>query len=413
VSTDDEASTAWEQVLTDLVEDGHLATGEQVSAVLAAALSGVGLIGELWVVDAAQRVLTRAEPGREDRLDLDAGAAGRAYQLGELLAEPDGRGGRLLWVPVLDGTDRVGVLRVGLGDRVDDDRLRRRLWTVAGLVGHIVVSKTVYSDRLRHWRAGRLRTPASELLWQLLAPRTFATEHFVVSAVLEPHHEVAGDAYDYTVEGDVVDLAMFDALGHDLRATMTTALALTAVRNARRGGEKDLAAIAARADELVAAQPGPLQFATAVLATLDTATGVLEHLNAGHPAPLLVRGGRVVRELASPPRLPLGITLPGGRAPTVTREQLEPGDRVLLYSDGITEARDERGRYFGEDRLVELTERTATAGLPAPETLRRLAAAVLEHQSGQLQDDATLLLVEWSAGSHARLFPTDRRERLR
>lgn len=89
----------------------------------------------------------------------------------------------------------------------------------------------------------------------------------------------------------------------------------------------------------------------------------------------------------------------------IATEQLEPGDRLLLYSDGITEARDEHGRFFGEERLVELTERAAAARLSAPETVRRLAAAVLEHQNGRLQDDATLLLVEWSADSHTRLFP--------
>jgi serine phosphatase RsbU (regulator of sigma subunit) len=88
------------------------------------------------------------------------------------------------------------------------------------------------------------------------------------------------------------------------------------------------------------------------------------------------------------------------------REQLEPGDRLLMYSDGITEARDHQGRFFGERRLVELTENTATPGLSAPETLRRLAAAVLEHQDGRLQDDATLLMVDWSAGSHVRMLPT-------
>jgi serine phosphatase RsbU (regulator of sigma subunit) len=77
-----------------------------------------------------------------------------------------------------------------------------------------------------------------------------------------------------------------------------------------------------------------------------------------------------------------------------------------MYSDGITEARDSRGRFFGERRLVEFTEHAAAPQLSAPETLRRLTAAVLEHQDGQLQDDATLLLVEWSAGSHVRMLPT-------
>ena len=89
----------------------------------------------------------------------------------------------------------------------------------------------------------------------------------------------------------------------------------------------------------------------------------------------------------------------------VGREQLEPGDRLLLYSDGILEARNAHGEFFGEHRLADFTRRAELAGLPAPETLRRLTAAVLAHQGGQLQDDATLVLVDWSADARRRLFP--------
>jgi serine phosphatase RsbU (regulator of sigma subunit) len=60
---------------------------------------------------------------------------------------------------------------------------------------------------------------------------------------------------------------------------------------------------------------------------------------------------------------------------------------------------------FGLDRLVDLTERHETAGLPAPETLRRVTRAVLDHQHGQLQDDATLLLLEWSTSAPTILLP--------
>ena len=167
-----------------------------------------------------------------------------------------------------------------------------------------------------------------------------------------------------------------------------------------------VAALAAHADDLLTAQPGPARFVTAALAALDTSTGVLRYVLAGHPPPLLVRGGRSVKELSHPPRAPLGVRGTPPDRLTVGLEQLEPGDRLLLYSDGVVEARTGHGEFFGEHRLVDFTRRAELAGLPAPETLRRLTAAVLAHQRGRLQDDATLVLVDWSADAPRRLFPT-------
>ena len=82
---------------------------------------------------------------------------------------------------------------------------------------------------------------------------------------------------------------------------------MTAIRLAHRQGVTDLAALAAHADDLLTAQRGSARFVTAALATLDTATGVLRYLLAGHPPPLLLRGRRSVKELAHPPRTPLGV----------------------------------------------------------------------------------------------------------
>src|SRR3954447_18346572 len=421
---DDRTQAVWARVLAQVIDAAHLAVADHLARCLDEAVAEIGLRAGVLIADISQRVLTSMRSNGERQIDIAGTLAGRAYQLGETLPGTD-HDSRVLWVPVLDGTDRLGVLRVGLDGPTgadphtatptatpscDDAELRRWLFTLAGLMGHIVATKTVYSDRLPRSRTNGALTAPSELLWQLLPPRTLATDRITVSAVLEPHQQVAGGAFDYNVDGDVVDLALFDAAGHDLRAGMTTALAITAVRNARRAGEEDLAAIAARADQLIAAQPDPGQFATAVLARLNTSTGMIDVLNAGHPLPLLIRGGKVIKELGPPPRLPLGIQPPPGRpiTPQVRREQLEPGDRLLFYTDGVTEARDHTGAFFGEERLVELTEHAAASGLPAPEVLRRLVIAVLDHQKGQLQDDATLLIAEWSPDAHQRMYPTPR-----
>jgi serine phosphatase RsbU (regulator of sigma subunit) len=154
-----------------------------------------------------------------------------------------------------------------------------------------------------------------------------------------------------------------------------------------------LGGVAHAADAAITAGWTDVPFVTAILAELDLERGHLRYINAGHPPPVLLRHGRAVRTLAGGRRLPLGFADPGARIAT---EALEPGDRVLFYTDGVTEARDNHDVQFGLPRLVELAERLAASQLPTAEVARRLSHAVLEHQRGQRQDDATLLLIEWS-----------------
>jgi serine phosphatase RsbU (regulator of sigma subunit) len=143
---------------------------------------------------------------------------------------------------------------------------------------------------------------------------------------------------------------------------------------------------------------GDAMFTTAVLARLDTDTGLFTWLNAGHPAPLLFRQGRFIKSLDTVPLLPLGIWRsfdPEEHRPTPASEQLQPGDQVLLYTDGVVEARTPTGDLFGVERLIDLVRRNFTEGVSAEESIRRIAMSLLEHQEDQLRDDATLLLLEW------------------
>jgi hypothetical protein len=399
---------AWGRALMAVTDGAHLVTGDQLSALADSAVRELGMRAELLVVDLAQETLRSLTSGAGRSAAVDGTPPGRCYQLTKIVRGADEGASSTLWVPLLDGTERVGVLHLSLAPEVrDDEGFRRRCASLAGLLGHIVMTKLAYSDHLRALRSGAPLSVPSELLWQLVPPRTFASGDVVISALLEPFDVVAGDLFDYAVDHAVVDLAVYDGVGHDLAAGLTTAMAATAVRNARRGGVGDLAEVAARADELLVAPETRLRrFVTAVMLRLDLATGQVQYLLAGHPPPLLVRDGRIIGALDERVQPPLGVLSPGGRAPAAT-DRLEPGDRLLAYSDGITEARDEQGRFFGLEQLIEFTERAEQDQVSAPETLRRLGAAVLAHQHGRLQDDATLVMLDWSTRVQHRLLPTD------
>jgi serine phosphatase RsbU (regulator of sigma subunit) len=100
-----------------------------------------------------------------------------------------------------------------------------------------------------------------------------------------------------------------------------------------------------------------------------------------------------VATLACQPRPPLGI---GHHEPEIAVEHLQPGDALLLFTDGLVEARSASRESFGFDRLADFLGRAVATGLSPAETMRRLVHDVVDHHGGRLQDDATALLVEWT-----------------
>ena len=192
---------------------------------------------------------------------------------------------------------------------------------------------------------------------------------------------------------------VLDAVGHGLPAAVLASTAVGAYRHARRE-MRDLPDVAAEMNDVIAAEFSGSRFATAAIARLHLDTGQLRWVNAGHPAPLIVRNGALLDPGPCKPHPPLGLQV---RKPDVCVTQLHPGDRVVLYTDGIVEARSPEGEFFGEDRLADFIDRAAADGDPAPETLRRLMRRVLDHQADHLQDDASIVLLEWRTGDERQL----------
>lgn len=395
-----------EQAFDHLLGAAHLAAAFELPRLIAESAAILGAAdARAYLADLQQSVLVPFVDGRPgadspvEPLGIDATVAGRAYQLVEVLTQPDGEV-TCVWLPLIDGTERLGVLAVSLDQaQVDglDGLLGNRLLRLAALFAELVVTKTAYSDTILQVRRRAEMGLAAELQWSLLPPLSFAGGGVTIAGALEPAYEVAGDTLDYAVDAGHAYAAVFDGMGHGLRSSQLAAVSVAAYRNARRAGA-GLLTTATAVDEALQDAFGGGLFTTGTLLDLDTETGVLTWVNAAHPHPLLLRDNRMVKTLACPPVPPLGLSLPvdSPRSEfTICEERLEPGDQVLLYTDGVIEARSPDGEFFGEQRLIDLLSRNLASGLPLPESMRRVVRALLEHQQAQLTDDATLLIVEW------------------
>jgi serine phosphatase RsbU (regulator of sigma subunit) len=262
----------------------------------------------------------------------------------------------------------------------------------AGLVSEIIVAKNQYSD---HFRRGRRRDHLSlsaESQWRQLPPLTLTRPDFTVAGALEPAYEMGGDAFDYSHNPDGLRFDITDAMGHGIEAMLLSLAAAAALRHARIQG-LSLEAAYRSADRILIEQFGESRYVTGVIGHFEPVAGVLTWINAGHPLPLLIRDRAVTGPLTCAPSHPMGL---GGPVVEIGQQQLQPGDRILFYTDGVTEAR-KRGEQFGLDRLVDHLERASLAGLDAAETLRRLSLAVLAHHDYELNDDSSLLPIENTA----------------
>jgi Stage II sporulation protein E (SpoIIE) len=367
------------------------AAAADVIASVAASIGGTDVI--VYLVDFEQKVLEPL-PNFEVHVDLpeqeevDTTMAGRAF-LDQRAVVAERSGGTRVWVPVLEGSDRSGVLALTVTKA--DDEVLRACEDLGLLTGYLIATHSRSTDIYGIHRRRKAMSLAASLQWDLLPPLVLRTTGVTVAGRLEPAYDVGGDCFDYSINGPTLDIALFDAMGHGIMSSATCALAVGCYRHDRREGRL-LPDIHANLDTTIAQRHNGQSFVTGQLARLDVESGTLTWTNAGHPLPLLIRGGHVVGEIRCNPTVPWGL---GAGPPSIGTEALEPGDRVMFYTDGVVEARRVGAQGFGIERLVDLIGQHASDQLRPEDIIRHIVRAVLEHHEQRLDDDATVVIVDW------------------
>jgi serine phosphatase RsbU (regulator of sigma subunit)/anti-sigma regulatory factor (Ser/Thr protein kinase) len=194
---------------------------------------------------------------------------------------------------------------------------------------------------------------------------------------------VGGDLYEIAERPNAVRLLIGDVRGKGLEAVRVATIVLGEFRAAAADLD-DLAEVARQIDRRVRHYLADEDFVTALIADVND-DGTYTFVNCGHPAPLLASGG-TVRELVCDPSVPLGL----GVEPIIGKGLLETGDRLLLYTHGIMEARDSRGHFVD---LMKVTAPLVQA--PLTEVLDEVLQALQAFTGGPLSDDLALMVAEY------------------
>jgi serine phosphatase RsbU (regulator of sigma subunit) len=200
--------------------------------------------------------------------------------------------------------------------------------------------------------------------------------------------QVGGDLYSAVPTGQGVRLIVGDAEGKGLPAVQEAAIVMATFRAAAHQ-ESTLAGVAARIEAALDRELDDEQFVTAVLAEVSPDGSKIEMINCGHPQPLQLgpRGVQLLGPAQGGP--PLGLGLPGAAERVPFTIPLEPGEPVLFYTDGLSEARNAAGEFFP---LTDCASLQVSADLSA--RLGGLIAEVYRYVGHQPHDDVALLLIE-------------------
>ncbi len=246
-----------------------------------------------------------------------------------------------------------------------------------------------YTDVLDAARRRKETHAAAELQQSLLPPRIARLGAGVLAGSVLPSYEVGGDWFDYVENRDGAWLAIADAVGKGATAGALGAIALAALRAARRS-DQSLEAAAKTMHEVTYDVGRPEFFVTAIVARWHAVYSTFSWVNCGHPPPLVLRPDDTIEQLFTPPGLPLGL-MERERRFVRRQRRLEEGELLILHSDGITARRTKDG-LFGLDG-IERAVRSAPSR-SATAIARAIQEATMEAAEEPLQDDAVAIVLD-------------------
>jgi serine phosphatase RsbU (regulator of sigma subunit) len=388
-----------------VIDVGALLKRVEAAAPIDAVEAVAAALGEMVAARSAALLLTDFSGRAVVRLtsaDLVDGARGHGVEQAETLPLPGtryeqvlrtqqadieatGDGARMI-VPVTDRGDAIGLLELDLPRYPSADDIAD-IGAAAHALAYVVIAARRHTD-VFEW--GQRSTPfalAAEIQRRLL-PASYTCEagQFTLAGWLEPAGSVGGDTFDYTLDRDFLQVSITDAVGHQVDAALLATLLVGSLRNARRRG-LDLASQARYANDSMAENSAAGQFVTGQLLRVELRSGTAGIVNAGHTLPLRLRDGKV-------DEVPLRIEAPFGVLPGKPFEvqpfPLEPGDRIILLTDGMLER-----NAASLDVAAALAD---SADLHPREVVHELGAAVLKATGGDLKDDATMVCLDWYGG---------------
>jgi serine phosphatase RsbU (regulator of sigma subunit)/putative methionine-R-sulfoxide reductase with GAF domain len=270
----------------------------------------------------------------------------------------------------------------------------KRLELIKGVVQQTALA--IQNERLKEEMVGRERVErefqlARQIQKTFLPQETPDIEGWDIAPRWRTAREVGGDFYDFfrTREGKIA-LAIADVSDKGMPAalymTVTRTLIRSAVQSTNSPGE-----VLSRVNEMLAIDSPDSMFVTCIFALLDPSTGVLEYANAGHNLPLVIRNSSHTVEKLHKGGIALGVIEQAEyRDESIN---LEPGDTVLFYTDGVTEAFSSSGELFSENRLIDLV--VESEYLCAKELLDNLESQIDLFRKGEpSSDDLTMIAVQ-------------------